>query len=138
MNDATTMNRAWWDKVTPQYTASRFYDVEAFLAGKSTLGWVERDAVADNLAKDGLFYFLDHHPMVFMLEGIDDRGEPRIVHPYINQGFERNGLTVREMREYPSCGYAYLPDMTKADDGYYHRPEGALAVPLLLAFKAGW
>jgi hypothetical protein len=138
------MNRDWWDRT-----------------------------VADNPAVDGFFYFLDHHPMMFMLEGVDERGEPQIVYPYFHQGaslnregtvdyaapesgiagqtteylwsisevfqgFERNGLSIREMREYPFCGYAYLPDMTKADDGYFHRPEGALDVPLLLAFKAGW
>lgn len=76
MSDATTMNQAWWDQVTPQHTASRYYDVDGFLDGKSTLGKVERDPVGDNL--------------------------------------------------------------TKADDSYFHRPAGALAVPLLLAFKAGW
>ena len=111
MNDAATMNRAWWAQATPQYSASRFYDVEGFLGGKSTLGRIELDAVGDVADK---------------------------LAPDVFQGFERNGLTVREMREYPFCGYAYLPDMTKADDGYYHRPEGALAVPLLLAFKAAW
>jgi hypothetical protein len=28
--------------------------------------------------------------------------------------------------------------MTKGEDGYYHRPKGALPVPMLLGFRAVW
>ena len=269
MRDATEMNRMWWDRVAPVHAKSGFYDAEGFLAGKSTLGPVERKAIVDvagkrilhlqchigldslswarlgaevvgvdfsgqslktaealarkaglsdrvrfiqadvldagevsgggydivftshgtymwlsdmdrwagtiarNLAGDGFFYFLDHHPMMFMLEGVDEIGAPRIVYPYFHQGgmmneagyadyadpdhitegttteyfwaisevfraFEGAGLVVRDMREYPFCSFAYLPDMTQGEDGYFRRPKGAVEVPLLLAFKAIW
>ncbi|MFW6174383.1 MAG: class I SAM-dependent methyltransferase [Chloroflexota bacterium] len=35
--DAYELNRAWWDEVTPAHTASDFYDVAGFLAGKNML-----------------------------------------------------------------------------------------------------
>ena len=269
MSDATEMNRMWWDRVAPVHAKSEFYDAEGFLAGRSTLGRVEREAVGDvagkrllhlqchigldslswarlgadvvgvdfsgasievatvltqkagladrarfiqadvldagevlgggydivftshgtymwlsdlgrwaatiacNLAGDGFFYFLDHHPMMFMMVGVDDQTEPRIVYPYFHQGgllnaagyadyadpshmtegttteyawavseifqaVEGAGLVVRDMREYPFCDVAYLPDMTKGEDGYYRRPNNAVQIPLSLAFRALW
>jgi SAM-dependent methyltransferase len=129
--------------------------------------------IAKNLAPDGFFYFLDFHPVLGMLDGLDAHGAPRIAWPYFHEGalvneagfadyadpshitqgatseciwtladifgaLEGAGLAVRDMREYPFCSDARLPDMTKGEDGYYHRPEGALPVPMLLAFKAVW
>jgi SAM-dependent methyltransferase len=263
------MNRAWWDQVTPVHAKSAFYDAAGFLAGKSTLGRVEREAVGDvagkrllhlqchigldslswtrlgaevvgldfsgesirtaealaqkaglgerarfiqadvldagevfgggydivftshgtytwlsdmdrwadtiarNLTSDGFFYFLDHHPTMFMLEGLDEQSAPRVAYPYFHHGasvraegsadyaepehttegriteylwaisevfqaIEGAGLVVRDMREYPFCTRAYLPDMTKGEDGYFRRPKGAVEVPMLLAFKAMW
>lgn len=40
-------NRRHWDEVTPVHARSRFYDVDAFLAGRCTVGPVERAAVGD-------------------------------------------------------------------------------------------
>ena len=41
------MNRASWDERVPIHVASRFYDVEGFLAGRDTLQPFERDEVGD-------------------------------------------------------------------------------------------
>ena len=38
-----TVNRKWWDEVTPVHAASKFYDVEGFLNGKSALDRLELD-----------------------------------------------------------------------------------------------
>jgi SAM-dependent methyltransferase len=48
---ATEMNRAWWDSVAPVHAASAYYDAEGFLAGRSTLGHVERAALGDVAGK---------------------------------------------------------------------------------------
>jgi SAM-dependent methyltransferase len=41
------LNRAWWDERVPLHTASAFYDVEAFMAGRDTLRPFELDEVGD-------------------------------------------------------------------------------------------
>ncbi len=47
MNEHHAVNRRWWAEVTPVHAASAFYDVKGFLAGRSALGAVERQAVGD-------------------------------------------------------------------------------------------
>jgi hypothetical protein len=41
------LNRALWDERVPIYVASAFYDVDAFLAGASTLRSFELEEVGD-------------------------------------------------------------------------------------------
>ena len=45
--DAHEPNRRLWDEVTPVHVASRFYDVEGFLAGRCTVAPVELTALGD-------------------------------------------------------------------------------------------
>jgi SAM-dependent methyltransferase len=45
--EAHAANRQRWDEVTPVHVVSRFYDVAGFLAGRCTVGPVERGAVGD-------------------------------------------------------------------------------------------
>ena len=51
MNEHHEVNRRWWDEVAPVHAASAFYDVDGFLAGGSSLGAVEREAVGDVAGK---------------------------------------------------------------------------------------
>lgn len=45
--DPAAANRAFWDSVTPVHVRSAFYDVEGFVAGRSTLSQLERDSLGD-------------------------------------------------------------------------------------------
>ncbi len=52
MTDFVDANRRHWDEVTGLHRDSAFYDVEAFLAGRCTVGPIERDALAPLLRKN--------------------------------------------------------------------------------------
>ena len=52
--------------------------------------------------------------------------------------FEKAGLRVHEVREYPFTAWRQFPDMEEADDGYWYRGQGNAELPLLLGFKAKW
>jgi 2-polyprenyl-3-methyl-5-hydroxy-6-metoxy-1,4-benzoquinol methylase len=45
------VNKRWWNEVTPVHTKSDFYDVDGFVAGRNTLGAVERSAIGDVAGK---------------------------------------------------------------------------------------
>jgi 2-polyprenyl-3-methyl-5-hydroxy-6-metoxy-1,4-benzoquinol methylase len=45
--EASDLNRAWWDERVPIHVASDFYDVDAFKAGASTLRRFELEEVGD-------------------------------------------------------------------------------------------
>ena len=47
MDRRLQVNRKNWDERTPVYSASDFYDVEGFMAGRITLTDVERREVGD-------------------------------------------------------------------------------------------
>ncbi len=49
---------------------------------------------------------------------------------------ENRGLRVHEVREYPFCAWPQFPDMTRGEDGYWHRSGDLPPLPLLLGFKA--
>lgn len=51
MNDDHEINKRRWNEVTPVHAASEHYGAEAFLAGHSTLGRIEREAVGDVAGK---------------------------------------------------------------------------------------
>ena len=59
MNEHHAVNRTLWNEITPVHAASDFYDVEGFLAGRSTLGAVERAAVG-NVAGKRLLHLQCH------------------------------------------------------------------------------
>jgi 2-polyprenyl-3-methyl-5-hydroxy-6-metoxy-1,4-benzoquinol methylase len=54
----------------------------------------------------------------------------------IFSALQQAGLTVQNFREYPFTVYQQFPDMAKGDDGYYHRPADAPALPLLFSLSA--
>ena len=45
--EAHEPNRRRWDEVTPVHVASRFYDVDGFLAGRCGVKPIEREALGD-------------------------------------------------------------------------------------------
>ena len=47
MDDPISANRTLWDSWVPHHVASDFYDVEAFVAGATSLDRLERDAAGD-------------------------------------------------------------------------------------------
>jgi len=47
MNEAHEKNRLWWEEVTPIHVASNFYDVPGFIAGQSSLGKIETEALGN-------------------------------------------------------------------------------------------
>jgi SAM-dependent methyltransferase len=51
MRIPSELNRRYWDELTPVHEASRFYDVAGFLAGRSSLHSIEREAVGDVAGK---------------------------------------------------------------------------------------
>lgn len=51
MSDRHDANRRHWDEVTALHRDSAFYDVEGFLAGRCTVGPIERDALSPLLRK---------------------------------------------------------------------------------------
>jgi len=51
MKSPSELNRKYWDALTPVHEASRFYDVAGFLAGRSSLHSIEREAVGDVAGK---------------------------------------------------------------------------------------
>lgn len=51
MTDRHAANRRHWDEVTGLHRDSAFYDVESFLAGRCTVGPIEREALAPLLRK---------------------------------------------------------------------------------------
>jgi SAM-dependent methyltransferase len=51
MSDWRELNRAMWDERVPIHTASDFYDVEGFLAGRSELRDFEREELGDVTGK---------------------------------------------------------------------------------------
>lgn len=57
--DYLTVNKAAWDKRTKLHVASKFYDVEGFLKGKSSLNPIELDQVG-NVAGKSLLHLQCH------------------------------------------------------------------------------
>lgn len=51
VHDGHTLNRAWWDEVTPVHARSEFYDVSGFLAGKPALDRLELEWLGDVAGK---------------------------------------------------------------------------------------
>ena len=47
MDDYIKINRELWNKKTPVHVASKFYDVEGFIAGKTSLNPAELDSLGD-------------------------------------------------------------------------------------------
>lgn len=47
MDTHASVNQKLWDELAPLHAASRYYDVDAFVAGSSTLGAVELEEVGD-------------------------------------------------------------------------------------------
>jgi 2-polyprenyl-3-methyl-5-hydroxy-6-metoxy-1,4-benzoquinol methylase len=47
MDDYIKINRELWNKKTPVHVASKFYDVEGFIAGKTSLNPAELEALGD-------------------------------------------------------------------------------------------
>ena len=59
MKRASELNRKYWDALVPVHAASRFYDVEGFRAGRSSLHSTETEAVG-NVARKSLLHLQCH------------------------------------------------------------------------------
>ena len=59
MKEASELNRRYWDALVPVHAASRFYDVDGFRAGRSSLHSIETEAVG-NVAWKSMLHLQCH------------------------------------------------------------------------------
>ncbi len=59
-DDAVAANRLLWDELTAVHERSAFYDVEGFLAGRSSLTWPELDELGPAVAGKRLLHLQCH------------------------------------------------------------------------------
>ena len=88
MNEHLKANRENWDTVTPVHAASRFYDVEGFKRGRSSLTNVELDEVGDVTGKS-LLHLQCHF-------GMDTLSWARRGAAVVGMDFSRKAITLAQ------------------------------------------